>query len=331
MMKKYQLTDNTLKIGERTLYQIQALVDIPQFHIKKGELGGYIEREENLSHEGAAWIRLHSKVYENAKVYGDACVAGAEVFGNAEIFDNAETWAELSQFGEGGGMICGNAKIYGNAQINTGGRLYICDEVEIFGESCISSWHSRFSDKQFSGKVKIGGESRIFTDRIEATDNVQIFDSEIYAYDLRLQDNVALLGGRIEGKPTLKGNVQVLDKALIAGNAHISGNSRIGGDTEIHGDACLPDNADIQKETDLFWATNVGNWNATLTVYKSREGLLVHHQNEFAAEWGEPDWLYSPEEFLVQCAKHYAPKEVREFELLIEVAKSRILGGKDEK
>ena len=46
-MKKYRLTEETTKVGNRPLYRIQALRDFGE--VKEGELGGYIEAEKNLS------------------------------------------------------------------------------------------------------------------------------------------------------------------------------------------------------------------------------------------------------------------------------------------
>ena len=50
--------------------------------IGKGELGGWIEKESNLS--GNAWVSGNAKVYGNAEVYG-----GALVYGNAEVSGGA--------------------------------------------------------------------------------------------------------------------------------------------------------------------------------------------------------------------------------------------------
>ena len=79
-MKKYELTEETLTVSEKTLYRIRAVRDFG--FVKTGEFGGYIEKEENLSHFGNAWIS------GDAKVYGDARVSGnARVYGNAEVFN----------------------------------------------------------------------------------------------------------------------------------------------------------------------------------------------------------------------------------------------------
>lgn len=70
-MKKYELTGEVkVKFGV-TFKRIRALIDFG--NVKKGELGGFIEKEENLSHENNAWV------------YDDAWVSGnAEVSGNAD-------------------------------------------------------------------------------------------------------------------------------------------------------------------------------------------------------------------------------------------------------
>ena len=79
-MKKYELTEETVTVYGKTLYRIRAVRDFGS--VKTGEFGGYIEKEENLSHFGDAWV------YGNAKVYGDARVSGnARVYGNAEVFN----------------------------------------------------------------------------------------------------------------------------------------------------------------------------------------------------------------------------------------------------
>ena len=83
--KKYELVkDDTITTPSgRTLYRIKALVAIGLL-VAPGELGGYIEKENNLSFHSNAWV------YGNACVYGDARVCGnACVYGNAWVSDDA--------------------------------------------------------------------------------------------------------------------------------------------------------------------------------------------------------------------------------------------------
>ena len=101
--KKYRLTGNHINIGSRILYQIEALKDFGD--VKAGDLGGYIESEENLSQ------------YDNAWVYGDA-----QVLGNAQVFDNARVYGNACVFDNA--RVYGNACVFGNAQIKSA-RDYI--------------------------------------------------------------------------------------------------------------------------------------------------------------------------------------------------------------
>ena len=80
--KKYELLkDDAITSFGRTLYRIKATTDFGD--VKKGELGGYIEKEENLSHFGNAWVS------GNARVSGDAWVSGnARVSGDVVVFKN---------------------------------------------------------------------------------------------------------------------------------------------------------------------------------------------------------------------------------------------------
>lgn len=74
---KYELTDETIDVSGTTLHRIKALKDFG--NVKKGELGGYVESEYNLSQIGNCWV------YGNARVYGNA-----ELCGNARVYGNAD-------------------------------------------------------------------------------------------------------------------------------------------------------------------------------------------------------------------------------------------------
>ena len=99
--KIWEFTGETKIHFGTTLKRIRAAVGFKLkcgIVIVKGELGGWIEKESNLS--GNAWVYGDAKVSGNALVYGDAKVSG-----NAEVYGNAE--------------VCGNAKVSGNAKVKS--------------------------------------------------------------------------------------------------------------------------------------------------------------------------------------------------------------------
>lgn len=92
-MKKYELTGTITSHSngedEFTLYQIKALIDIPRHSVKKGDRGGFVECEENLSQQGNCWIGKDSYVFDESRVKGNAFVEESTVFGGTTISDNA--------------------------------------------------------------------------------------------------------------------------------------------------------------------------------------------------------------------------------------------------
>ena len=83
MEKKYKLTEETINVNGRTLHRIEALRDFND--VKKGDKGGFIENEKNLSQSDTCWVYGNARVYNNAVVYDNA-----KVFINANIYGNAQ-------------------------------------------------------------------------------------------------------------------------------------------------------------------------------------------------------------------------------------------------
>lgn len=76
--KKYELVPETItKFYGKPMYRIRALKDFSD--VKKGDLGGYVESEENLSQEGNCWIYDNSIVGLGSKVTGNAIVKDVSV------------------------------------------------------------------------------------------------------------------------------------------------------------------------------------------------------------------------------------------------------------
>ena len=73
-MKKYEFTGETktqsFLFKDVTLHRIQAITSFAS--VVAGELGGWIEKEEILSHKGDAWVYSNAKVYANPVVRGKA-------------------------------------------------------------------------------------------------------------------------------------------------------------------------------------------------------------------------------------------------------------------
>ncbi|MDD9329500.1 MAG: hypothetical protein PV353_03615, partial [Bartonella sp.] len=131
MEKKYELTDETIEVNGKTLHRIRALRDFR--NIEKGYLGGFIKKEDNLSHEGDCWVWHEAKVSDNAKVFGNAQIfENAKIANNARVYDNAKVCGNACV--EYDAQIFGNTQIYGNAQIY--GLVY--GNARVYGNTFIS-------------------------------------------------------------------------------------------------------------------------------------------------------------------------------------------------
>lgn len=140
-MKKYRLLDSDTKVFfGKTLFRIQALNSFGD--VQEGDLGGYIEKEKNLSHDGNAWVYNNAQVFDEALVCGNAKIFGsAKIFGNAKVYDNAQIYDYAWVFSNvrvlGNAWVCGNARVGGNATIS--GNAYVCDNAYVGGNSWVFS------------------------------------------------------------------------------------------------------------------------------------------------------------------------------------------------
>lgn len=125
--KKYKIRkDLSYTFDGHKLYRVEALKDFG--NVKKGSVGGFIEKEDNLSQEGNCWIFLDAKVYGNAKVFGNAIINGfAQVCDNAMVYGNAQ----VNRYSK----IKNNARVYDNARIWD--NSIVKDNAQVYSNSLL--------------------------------------------------------------------------------------------------------------------------------------------------------------------------------------------------
>lgn len=126
MDKKYEMTNKSTKHHGKLLYQIKALKDFRD--IKAGDLGGFIEKEENLSHMGNCWIYNKAIVCgdavirNNAIICGDAIVQDNSIIQDDAIVQDSATIEENSEISGNTIVFSGsymvNVKMYNNVNYN---------------------------------------------------------------------------------------------------------------------------------------------------------------------------------------------------------------------
>ena len=117
-----------------------------------------------------------------------------------------------------------------------------------------------------------------------------------------------------EGDAWVYGDAWVCGDARVCGNARVYGDARVCGNARVSGNAWVCGNARVLNRRSVVWFSNVGTENGTLTVYCGKNGLMATRGC----------FTGSVEEFLAKSAEVHDEKTKREYELLIEVARSRL-------
>ena len=95
--KKYIMTADTIFFAGIKLSRIKALRDFG--NVKKGELGGYISSEKNLSHYGTCWVSDNAQVRDNAFVGGSAQVRDSAIVCDFAIVRDLATVSDIAIVG----------------------------------------------------------------------------------------------------------------------------------------------------------------------------------------------------------------------------------------
>ena len=213
MEKKYEILKDTKEFYfGREIYRIKALKDFAD--VKKGDIGGYVESEENLSQDGDCWIYDNAKVFDNAKISSNAIVKNyAVVRGNAKVFDNAFICDNAVVYGST--LIYGNAEVSGNVEVSD--NAIVRDFAKVYGNATV------FGNATINNCAKIKNQNQWFV-----IDNVGSRKDNItfYKTDKVIYVNVGCFNGTLDEfieqvRTTHKGNkfekeyLQIVELAKI--------------------------------------------------------------------------------------------------------------------
>lgn len=170
--------------GSIVMRRVQALRDIPEKGVRKGDIGGYVTDGNILSHEGSCWIAFNAQAIMNVRIKDDAYIGGntvvisrfndlfIQIYGNVQVMEYAQIiirkGPENSLRGTsiyGNTIISGNAivseveKISGDVKIHSNAMVEGADAI--IGEIEISDTAKVCSKVKLFGKTKLSGTSII--------------------------------------------------------------------------------------------------------------------------------------------------------------------------
>ena len=170
-MKKYIFTGETKVVNEITLHRIVAVRNFS--NVYKGDLGGWIESEENLSHDYNAWVYDDAQVYGNAKICGNAKISGnAKVYENTKVYGNAQVY--------GNATVYGNAWVYGYAKVCSGAHVY--DDAEVYENADVYGNADVYETAKVYGNAKVCGNSNIYG-------STDVYGDAKIFYDAKVSNN----------------------------------------------------------------------------------------------------------------------------------------------
>ena len=169
MSKKYELTNETIEYRGIVLHRIISLIDFND--IKKGDIGGFIEKEDNLSQYGYCWIYNDARICGNAKVYDNAMVYdNARVFGNARVYGNAKVFGNAAVCDDS--VVCGNAEIFNNVRVYC--NAIVCGDARVYGNAIISNNAYILSNKDYLCIGPMGSRDDYTTFYLDKNRNIYV-------------------------------------------------------------------------------------------------------------------------------------------------------------
>lgn len=188
---KYEMIENdSITYKGRKLYRIKALKDL--YNVRKGQLGGYIESEGNLSIYDDCWVFEDAKAYDCASITDKVrLIDKSEAYNNAELSGNVTLWDNAKAYGNaraseyvvlwdnseiyddcvvyGNASLWDNSKIYGEAKVC--GVVLLRDEAEVCGDAVLLNSVVCSDRVKITGDAKIGGRAEFSGDAIIKSDN----------------------------------------------------------------------------------------------------------------------------------------------------------------
>lgn len=276
MDKKFELTNESKEYLGVTLYRIKSLKDFGD--VKAGELGGFVEKEDNLSQNGDCWIYNNAMVFDNANVYSNAKIFNAaKVCGNAKVYENAQIYNDA--------IVHKNATIYGCARIfekaNVCGDAFVSDNATIYGNARITN------------RAMIYGDANIYGDTI-IYDDASVFGKAVICDK-----------ARVFGDATIFGNAIICNNAIVCGRTQVCDDTKICNSAKVYGKANICDNAIVNKEMEIYSGkftintlaesircqTGLAPCNGEVIAYKrvnkDLNSLYDHNFKYVVGEWAE--------------------------------------------
>lgn len=282
-MKKYELTKEKKTVDTYEVYRIRYMRDIPDAGVGAGMLGGFIENEENLSHEDDCVVLDEAVVCGGAKVLDNAVVSGLSHVTDNSVIKNQ---ARIS-----GSSVIRKSVVASNALVQ--GRSIVEEDSRIFGDA-------QLRDTRTKNTVSVYGNAVVMKTKLEGLvdvkGNANVQSSRINGRGVIIMGNASVQETRMRNAKTVKiSDSATVDYCLfedcsqiqIQGNAKLTGvlklrlaisgnNITIGDNAVIDGTALLVgDDIALTDNASVIGYVRIGD-NVKLSEMASLENKELH-------------------------------------------------------
>ena len=196
---KYEITNIEMNWNGHILHRIKALKEFTLINgkeIHKGDLGGWVESENNLSQEGLCWIYDECKMYEYARRSENSIG-----YGNSQQYENSKQYGNSQQFGNS--MQYGNSRQYVNSQqfgnsMQYGNSRQYGNSMQ-YGNSRQLGYSQQYEDSQQCGDSQQYGDSMQFGNSKQIGNSQQEGNSQQYGNSIQLGYSIADKDMRLSG------------------------------------------------------------------------------------------------------------------------------------
>lgn len=193
MNEKFKLWGGGKQHGDTKVYRVQALQDFND--VEKGQLGGYVESEDNIS----SALGDNSWVYDDAVVKGKSSVQGnSMVDGNSVVRDSRIE--EESRISHGSSIRHSRAT---NAVIQNSDTFYANVQNSMISEECdvrnsrvadselgngASVYNSRVAESELVNDAKVSKGSYIENSKLDEAEVKRGYTNECELYDTKVEN-----------------------------------------------------------------------------------------------------------------------------------------------
>lgn len=203
MTKHYEFTG---KVKSGNLKQIRALVDIPRYVVKAGDIGGWITESTILGEN--CWVSGEAKV-ENSTLEGEVHLTGEAMVSNSQVSGKSSV--------RGNSLIL-NSKVV-NVKLSKQARIENSvvskeNSIDFLGDSLFLNDVSSIVDSDINiVSSPYATSSGIFINNGSKLTNAKISGANISLYSVKSMSNSTITGTNIEIR-----NVGEVEDTIISGN-----------------------------------------------------------------------------------------------------------------